>query len=186
MDGDDPQSVRPTLSALALVLGVLAGVVLLPKVFGGAGSRMVGQQGPDFSLSVVANGATVGGDGRDLSIAGLRGHPVLLDFWATWCGPCRLEAPIVDSAARRWRDKGVIVVGVDTDTLEQGDPRQFAISHGLTYPIVQDATGEATRLYQVESLPTLVVLSPAGKVVAVRIGVTEDHELDGLIRRAID
>ena len=114
----------------------------------------------------------------------LRGHAVLLDFWATWCEPCRLEAPIVEQLSRRWRDRGVVVVGVDTDTPDQGDPARFAAAHGLTYPMVKD-DGRASRAYGVDALPTLVVVSRMGKIVAVRAGVTDDAELDRLVRQAL-
>jgi thiol-disulfide isomerase/thioredoxin len=186
MDAGDPRSVRTTLSALALVVGLLVGIVLLPRIFHRRPLRMVGREGPDFSLAVVANGATVGGDGSALSIDRLRGSAVLLEFWATWCEPCQMQAPIVDAVSRRWRDRGVVVVGVNTDTADQGDPREFADSHGLSYPIVHDLAGEAQRLYQIESIPTLVVLSRTGTVIAVRMGITDDREIEGLIRRAVD
>ena len=162
---------------------LLAGFALLPRVFT---PRI--REAPDFNLAVVANGAGLGpamADDKTLSLSALRGSPVLLDFWATWCGPCRAEAPIVDQVARRWHDKGVVVVGVNTDLPDQGDPRAFAMSHGLTYPIVHDTTGEASRAFAVESLPTLVVVSRSGKITAVRTGPTDDAELERLIRQAM-
>jgi hypothetical protein len=75
---------------------------------------------------------------------------------------------------------------VDTDALDQGDPREFAQSEGLSYPIVRDLQGEASRLYEVANLPTLVVLSRSGRVVAVRVGITDDAEIERLLRRALD
>ena len=72
------------------------------------------------------------------------------------------------------------MVGVDTDTAEQGDPREFAMTHGLTYPIVRDLSGETSRSYEIESIPTLVVVSRTGKVVAVRTGITDDAEIERL------
>ncbi len=177
---------RSALGALGLVLALLVGLVVLPRVLSFHGSSMSGQDGPDFALPLVANGGDLGADGQALHMSQLRGHAVLLDFWATWCQPCKVEAPIVDQIAKRWRDRGVVVVGVNTDTPDQGNPREYALSHGLSYPIVQDVSGEASRLYDVSNIPTLVVLSPAGKVVAIRTGITDDGELERLLRQALD
>lgn len=173
------------LRALALVGVFVLAFALLPRIFR---HKMVGRDAPDFALPVVANGAGIGSpnaDGKTLSLSELRGQAVLLDFWATWCRYCRAAAPALDRASRRWRDRGVVVVGVDTDAPGEGDPRSFAIAHGLSYPIVQDQAGRATRTYEVDGLPTLVVVSREGKVVAVHTGVTDDGELDRLIGLAL-
>jgi thiol-disulfide isomerase/thioredoxin len=182
MNGD-PRSIPSTLGALGLVLVLLAGFAFLPRVF----TQRV-REAPDFNVTVVANGAGLGAgmaDSKTLSLSELRGSAVLLDFWATWCAPCRAQAPIVDQLSRRWHDKGVVVVGVNTDTPDQGDPGAFAMAHGLTYPIVHDVSGEAQRAFAVESLPTLVVVSRTGKITAVRTGMTDDAELERLIRQAM-
>jgi cytochrome c biogenesis protein CcmG/thiol:disulfide interchange protein DsbE len=186
MDEAGPRPLRTYAGALGLVAVLLAGYALLPRIALLHEGSLVGREGPDFSLALVANGATLGGDGNAVTMRQLRGRAVLLDFWATWCPPCRVEAPIVDEIARRWRDKGVVVVGVDTDAPDQGDPRQFALAEGLTYPIVHDDKGEASRLYDIANLPTLVILSRSGKVVAVRVGITDDTEIERLLRRALD
>jgi cytochrome c biogenesis protein CcmG/thiol:disulfide interchange protein DsbE len=186
MDEAAPRSLRTYLGAFGLVVVLLAGLASLPRVATFREASIVGRDGPDFTLGLVANGAALGGDGSSLTMSQLRGRAVLLDFWATWCPPCRVEAPIVDQIARRWRDRGVVVVGVDTDAPDQGDPREFALTEGLTYPIVHDGKGEASRLYDVANLPTLVILSRTGKVVAVRVGITDDAEIERLLRRALD
>ena len=142
-----PRSPRTYAGAIALTAVLLAGIVLLPRLVALHEASIVGREAPDFSLDLIANGATLGGDGSAVTMSHLRGRAVLLDFWATWCAPCRVEAPIVDQIARRWRDRGVVVVGVDTDAPDQGDPRQFALAEGLSYPIVHDTKGEASRLY---------------------------------------
>jgi thiol-disulfide isomerase/thioredoxin len=182
MSGDSP-STQTTLGALALVLVLLGGFAVLPRIFV---PRV--REAPDFTLDVVANAGALGagkGDARTLSLHELRGSAVLLDFWATWCEPCRVEAPIVDQVSRRWRDKGVVVVGVNTDTPDQGDPGQFTRAHGLTYPMVHDSEGEASRAFEVDSLPTLVVVSRSGKITAVRTGTTDEAELERLIQQAL-
>jgi cytochrome c biogenesis protein CcmG/thiol:disulfide interchange protein DsbE len=177
MPADSPAQ---TLGVLALVVGLVGGFALLPRVL-----HKQPTDAPDFALQVVANGAQLPGDQTRVHLGDLRGSAVLLDFWATWCGPCRAEAPIVDRVARRWRDKGVMVVGVNEDAPDQGDPRAFALDEGLTYPIVRDPGSQTMRKYDADSLPTLVVVSRTGKVIAVRTGITEDAELERLIRQAL-
>ncbi len=186
MDEAAPRSLRIHAGALGLVVVLLVGFALLPRIVALRGASIVGRDGPDFSLAVVANGAALGGDGTSVTMSKLRGSAVLLDFWATWCPPCRVEAPILDQIARRWRDRGVVVVGVDTDAPGQGDPREFARSEGLTYPIAYDGNGEASRLYEIANLPTLVVVSRTGKIIAIRVGITDDTEIERLLRRALD
>ena len=178
-------SSRSTLGALGLVFVLLAGFALLPRLLRPLHPAGVGRDAPDWMLPLVANGGSPGEGGSSLRLSDLRGRAVLIDFWATWCEPCRIQAPIVDQLARRWRDRGVVVVGVDTDAPDQGDPRAFALSRGLSYPIVQDTGGAASHAYGVDSLPTLVVVSPAGKIVAIRTGVTEGGELERLLRQAL-
>jgi thiol-disulfide isomerase/thioredoxin len=183
MDGD-PRFTQTSLGVLGPVVVLLAGFALVPRIFTPRSPSGVGHDAPDFTLAVVANGAAVG-DKKTLSLSELRGSAVLLDFWATWCAPCRAEAPIVDRVAQRWHDRGVVVVGVNTDTPDQGDPGEYAQAHGLSYPIVHDDEGRASRVFEVESLPTLVVVSPTGKITAVRTGITDDAELERLIRQAL-
>ncbi|HXN33905.1 MAG TPA: TlpA disulfide reductase family protein [Polyangiaceae bacterium] len=176
---------RSTLGALGLVLILLAGFALLPRVLRPLRAAGVGRDAPDWMLPLVANGVSIGKDDGTLRLSELRGHAVLIDFWATWCEPCRVQAPIVDRLARRWRERGLVAVGVDTDGPDQGNPRAFALSRGLSYPIVHDTVGAASHAYGVEDLPTLVVVSRAGKIVAVRTGVTDDSELERLVRQAL-
>jgi thiol-disulfide isomerase/thioredoxin len=187
MQVGDARSTGTTLPALGLVCLMLAGIAVLPRVFSRPRASVVGRQAPDFSLALVANASPLpgAGDSKSLRLSDLHGRAVLLDFWATWCHPCRAEAPIVEEIARRWRDRGVVVLGIDMDTADQGDPRAFALENGLSYPILHDVTGSAARAYDVDSLPTLVLVSTEGKIVAVRSGITDGGELERLVRQAL-
>jgi cytochrome c biogenesis protein CcmG/thiol:disulfide interchange protein DsbE len=171
----------PLLRMVALALAVFAVLSVVPRWLGWNTPRLVGREAPDFQLAVAANG----GDRTTLGIRDLRGRAVVLDFWATWCEPCRMEAPIVQDIAKRWEARGVTVVGVNMDTPDQGDPRAFAMSRGLTYPIVRDPASEASHRYGVDTLPTVVVVSRTGQVVGVKVGLTDDREIERLIERAL-
>ena len=108
--------------------------------------------------------------------------PVIVDFWATWCGPCQAQSPIVNGIAERYKGRGVAVVGVNTSD-EDGLAERFVHKKGLGFPMVYDEGNAIARQYGVTSLPTLIVVSKAGKVVAVRRGVTSDSALDEIVRR---
>jgi peroxiredoxin len=148
-------------------------------------TAMVGQFAPDFDLPVVSNAPTLEGSTASLSLRSLRGHPVVLDFWATWCPPCRAEVPVLEAASRGWHAAGIVLVGVNTDAPDQGDPHAFATVHGLSYPIVQDASGRVANAFGVDTLPTLVVVSAEGRVMAVRTGALDEGELGDLVRTAL-
>ena len=93
-----------------------------------------------------------------LSLASLRGKVVAVNFWASWCGPCRDEAPLLERTWTGNRAKGLIVVGVDANDYS-GDARRFMRIHGLTYPILHDAHGSTLGHWGVPGLPTTFVKS---------------------------
>jgi cytochrome c biogenesis protein CcmG, thiol:disulfide interchange protein DsbE len=162
-----------------LVLSTFFGFAILPRLFAGGEAQLVGRAAPAFTLPVLLNG---GREGATLSLGAYRGSAVVLDFWASWCGPCQLEAPIVNKLAQRYHDRGLVVVGVDTSEPNGDGPgRSWAAAHELSYPIVYDANDETARLYGVTSMPTLVVISRTGKITAVREGLTNDTELQSLV-----
>ena len=140
-----------------------------------------------FTASVIAN-APDGADAAQptMTLSALRGHPVVLDFWATWCGPCQAEAPIVNGISQRFKDRGLVVIGVNTsDASGRTLAPAFAKRKGLTFPIVFDEDDVIAHKYSVENLPTLIVLNKEGKITAVRRGVTSDTELERLVRSVL-
>jgi len=177
---DEAGAILYPLGIAVLVVGLVFGFALLPRIFQPRESAMVGVGATPFALDVVMNGE----QGKNqLSLADMKGKAVILDFWASWCGPCKMEAPILDRLARRYADRGLAVVGVDTNDNPE-DALEWARAHGLSYPIVID-DGKTSRGYGVQNLPTLVVLSREGKVVAVRVGVTDGTELEGILKQVL-
>jgi thiol-disulfide isomerase/thioredoxin len=170
-----------SLATFALLGAIVLGFALMPRMFARSEGALAGKDAPELSLKLVANAPP---SGDDVSLAALRGHPVLLDFWATWCGPCRAEAPVVDRIAQRYRDQGLAVIGVNTSD-QSGNAAPWAKGHGISYPIAFDVGDRAAASYGVENLPTLVLISKTGKVVAMRTGITSDAELDALVRREL-
>jgi cytochrome c biogenesis protein CcmG, thiol:disulfide interchange protein DsbE len=124
-------------------------------------------------------------DGQgDLSLESLRGRPVVLNFWASWCGPCKDEAPLLEEASKRWAGK-VAFVGIDVKDF-RGDARTFIERYGVTYPNVYDGKGSTIGRYGVTGYPETYFIDAEGRV-RYRIAgpVEEAEEVDDGIRRAL-
>jgi cytochrome c biogenesis protein CcmG/thiol:disulfide interchange protein DsbE len=104
-----------------------------------------------------------------LTLASLRGKVVAVNFWASWCGPCRDEAPFLERTWLSNRTRGFVVLGVDANDAA-GDARRFMRKHGVTYPVVHDAHGSTLGHWGVPGLPTTFVVDRGGRVVAKVIG----------------
>ncbi len=187
---EPPTERGESLRAWALVVALAAGFALLPRLTRGCEPTPLDQPAPNFTARIVANAGAVNaltedsGTPSTLSLASLQGHPVLLDFWATWCGPCQAESPIIQTIAERYKAKGLVVVGVNTSD-QDGLAARFVAQKRLSFPIVYDTDNAIANSFGVSSLPTLVVISKSGRIVAIRRGVTSDSALDALIRREL-
>jgi thiol-disulfide isomerase/thioredoxin len=176
-----------------IALACLAGMIVLPRLGRAAKSH---DPAPAFTLPVVLNGdpgappaftlpVVLNGDpGARMSLADLKGKPVLIDFWAYWCGPCRMQGPIVDRVAAKYKDRGLTVLGVSVD----GD--RFQVTEGakqahMTYPVLTDETGEVQRAYHATNLPMLVLIDGDGKIVNSTQGLVDEASLDAMVREAL-
>jgi cytochrome c biogenesis protein CcmG, thiol:disulfide interchange protein DsbE len=170
-----PSRVRGTVLAV-VVLIALAGVgwAAARAMGGGAlGQDPFGRRAPAFRLPRLQGGGT-------LALADLRGKPVVLNFWASWCIPCRGEAPVLASAEDRWRDRGVVFLGIDTKD-RQGEAVAFQARYGITYASVADERGELQASYGVLGFPETFFIGRDGSIVAKYIGPIDRATLDANI-----
>ena len=126
--------------------------------------------------------------GGDLQLASLRGRAVVLNFWASWCVPCKQEAPLLEAAWRRWRNRGVVVVGIDSQDFT-GDARRFARRYGVTYPLVHDGPGKTKDDYGVTGFPETFFVNRHGRLVGHVPGALAKNQssvLNAGIRRALE
>lgn len=109
------------------------------------------------------------------SLAGLRGKVVLIDFWATWCAPCRQEIPEYIAWQTRYASEGLVIIGMSLDTLPAEAVRDFAQKAGINYPIVL-ADADMAEAYAVEMLPTTVLIDREGRIRHRKVGAMKDPE----------
>ena len=129
---------------------------------------------PEISLPVLTAADGVGPEGAEVSTGSLRGRIVVLNFWASWCDPCELEAPVLEEVATRYRSsEDVVVVGVDVQDLRE-DALGFIERNGLTYPSLRDGTDGAQHSYEVPALPETFVIDREGRVALKVAGQLQD------------
>jgi peroxiredoxin len=117
---------------------------------------------PDFTLSTPS--------GASLSLSELRGKVVLLNFWATWCVPCRKEMPGIEALYQRYKDRGLEVVAISLDKIEAAPVEAFAKDVGVTYRVLLDPSWATARTYGVRGLPATFLLDRTGNVVMRELG----------------
>lgn len=123
---------------------------------------------PAMELPVLIEGGGLE-EGQMVSLEGLRGRPVLLNFWASWCTSCDDEAPVLEQIWQTYRDRGLLVLGVDVRDLS-ADARAFDDDYGLTYPSVRDGDASTERDFETVGVPESFLIDRQGRIVAKLTG----------------
>lgn len=158
-DETPPDPPRRGLGPGSIVL--LIGLVAVAAVFGAA--LLLRQQtqpttgpAPDFTLTTL--------DGSQVRLSDLKGRVVVLNFWASWCGPCRDEAPALQAVWERYRDRGVVLLGVAYTDTERG-ARAFIDEFSQTYPNGLDIGTRISEMYHIQGVPETFIINRQGEVV---------------------
>jgi thiol-disulfide isomerase/thioredoxin len=147
---------------LGLVAALSLGAVLAALVGSGlGGDPLEGRAAPDFSLALARGAGAESGD--RVRLADLRGKVVVLDFWASWCGPCRHSVPLLNEIATHFEEH-VVVYGINSEAIGPGVAALVARRWGFRYPVLLDPALETTVTYGVQAFPTMVLIDREGSV----------------------
>lgn len=159
------------LVGVAALLGLLVWKVVAGDEGGAADALAKGETvaAPDFTLD------RLDAEGQTLTLSELRGKPLVVNFWASWCVPCKDEAPVLQSTWERYRKQGLVVVGVDSQDFRK-DARRFMRRFGVTYPVVYDGKGSTLGRWGVTGFPETFFVDRSGNLVGERITGAVDIE----------
>ena len=127
----------------------------------------VSEIAPDFTLKSI--------DGKNTRLKEYRGQVVLINFWASWCGPCRQEMPLLERIDERYKDAGFTVLGVNVEG-KAGPAKEVATKAGVSFPVLVDEGQKVSELYDLESMPSSVVVDRDGVVRYVHRGYKPGDE----------
>jgi thiol-disulfide isomerase/thioredoxin len=182
--GDRPAAVRRNPAALFFVAAVVAALLFIGfhaarRAGGGAPDSLdpAGKSAPDFTLEAL--------DGRNVTLSSYRGQAVMLNFWATWCGPCKIEMPWFVELQKEYGPQGLQIVGVAMDDSSKEEIQKFAQEMGVNYTILigKEAVGQAYG--GVDVLPTTFFIDRDGKIVTREFGLQSRSLFVDNIKKAL-
>lgn len=140
------------------------------------------------AAGVASNFYWYGSDGKKISLIDLKGKTVLINFWATWCGPCKAELPDLENLSKTYSSKGLVIVGVSVDKGDNllTDVSSFTSQNGLTYQIVIDNDDVANAYGNINALPTSFLVDKNGKIVDKWVGMRDKAFLESTVSKYLD
>ena len=159
-------SVLSTLLALALV-----------ACSGAQPAARLGSPAPDFSLPTA--------DGGTVRLADLKGKPILINFWATWCPPCREEMPAMQELYEQYRERGLVILAVDMEE-DLRPVRRWIDQGGYTFTFLLDSEGEQVKRYNIIASPTSYFVGRDGVIRDLKLGALSRGEMQTKIEKLLD
>lgn len=156
------------LAVIVVVAFFSIGLARKAPATGQSGYARVSLPAADFTLPLFTGGS--------LSLSSYRGKPVVINFWASWCPPCRQEAPTLEKVWREYKDKGVTFIGIDIQDTEAA-ARAYIKEFDITYPNVRDLKGTATIDYGVSGIPVTFFINRDGVIVRRWVGAINERLL---------
>lgn len=155
-------------------LSILASTLLAASAF----AVEVGQMAPDFDLP---------GASGSVKLSSYKGKTVYLDFWASWCGPCKQSFPWMNEMQSRYGSKGFQIVGVNVDQ-KLDDAKEFLKENKASFDVAFDSSGKIPKTFAIKGMPTSLLIGPDGKVIAVHSGFKPEQkpELEKQIKQALN
>jgi len=130
-------------------------LVIVSLTTSAVNAKEVDGQAPDFVLK--------SNDGQNIRLSELRGEVVLINFWATWCGPCRQEMPLLDDLHQRYKDMGFTVLGVNVEK-KSDKAKAMLAENPVSFPVLFDSNSDVSKLYNVDAMPTTVMVDRDGNM----------------------
>ena len=124
-----------------------------------------GENAPNFTLKNL--------EGKDVSLSEFRGKFVLINFWATWCGPCKIEMPSLESLYQKFKNKNFAMLAISNDMFGETVVKPFVKTHKLNFPILLDQRLKASNQFGVVSLPSTFMIDPKGKIIGALYGAED-------------
>ncbi len=152
------------ITSLLMVLAGPASWVLADELFKKLGiiEPRVRLEAPAFSLTTL--------DGKELRLKDFRGKLVLLNFWATFCAPCRAEMPSMERLWQRFKHRGLVIIAINVDRGGRERVKRFVEETGVTFPVVLDPQGKVRRNYEIFALPTSYIIGQDGRFLGKVVG----------------
>lgn len=158
--------------------------VLLPAAC--ASALLLPASVPAVDMGSVVPAFELQGRGEIVKLANYRGKWVYVDFWASWCGPCKQSFPWMNEIQSKYGSKGLQVIGISVDTKAE-DARKFLLSNPANFTIAFDESGATPRSYNIKGMPSSVLIGPDGKIIFEHVGFNqaEKAEVESKIKLAL-